>query len=492
MGSRNITMRGLIVLALTGLISAQPRIMPLIEVHEVRSFGEVPSIDITFPNGMKDSMTLQRFYPTEESKMARMPSCNFFGHLLNDKTACVSVTGCAGQDNLEFTINSVNSGPSNMYILHKNGNLEMVESAFMDERVRSEAMRVPRKNGEFHLKGGDEMVNDAEVADEMKFEELCASGDCSSMPAKQKMQIKIHYDDTFNSDTSDVTIYIDSMVTHLQAHFCQISLGTQIQVEAIDGYTHESGQSWTAESDSGSLSGPIKDITAASNSNANLHVFLCKDPQFYGVIGLAWVGTMCKTSWAGYNAGVNEKRENVLATSEVVAHEMGHNMGMLHDFDEDHGGSNGPCDGTGIMSYGSAPNVWSTCSRADFLALYNQIIASSSWNWCLAEDATACGGTAPPPPTGCGSPQWANDQWCDDENNNANCNYDGGACCFNNFSGWNNYCTDCACLDPNATGTTPAPCEDIKSANWCLRRKNRNKCHINHVAQKCQKTCEKC
>ena len=63
---------------------------------------------------------------------------------------------------------------------------------------------------------------------------------------------------------------------------------------------------------------------------------------------------------------------------------MGHNMGMLHDFDEDHGGSNGPCDGTGIMSYGSAPNVWSTCSRADFLALYNQIIASSSWNWCLA------------------------------------------------------------------------------------------------------------
>ena len=41
--------------------------MPLIEVHEVRSFGEVPSIDITFPNGMKDSMTLQRFYPTEES-----------------------------------------------------------------------------------------------------------------------------------------------------------------------------------------------------------------------------------------------------------------------------------------------------------------------------------------------------------------------------------------------------------------------------------------
>ena len=54
-------------------------------------------------------------------------------------------------------------------------------------------------------------------------------------------------------------------------------------IQAIDGYTYESGQSWTAESSSGSLSGPIKDITAASNSNADLHVFLCKDPEFYGM-----------------------------------------------------------------------------------------------------------------------------------------------------------------------------------------------------------------
>ena len=35
------------------------------------------------------------------------------------------------------------------------------------------------------------MIDDDEVADEMKFEALCASGDCSSMPAKQKMEIKV-------------------------------------------------------------------------------------------------------------------------------------------------------------------------------------------------------------------------------------------------------------------------------------------------------------
>ena len=102
----------------------------MIEVQQTRSFREVPSIAITFPNGVKDSMVLERFYPTQESRMARTPSCNFIGHLENEKTACISLTGCASSDDLHFTINSKNSGSSNMYILHKDGHLELVESAF--------------------------------------------------------------------------------------------------------------------------------------------------------------------------------------------------------------------------------------------------------------------------------------------------------------------------------------------------------------------------
>ena len=40
--------------------------------------------------------------------------------------------------------------------------------------------------------GDDTMIDDGELAEEMYFEKLCASGDCSSMPAKQKMQIKVN------------------------------------------------------------------------------------------------------------------------------------------------------------------------------------------------------------------------------------------------------------------------------------------------------------
>jgi len=388
---------------------------PRFEVHQSKSPWSIPSIDVTFANGVQDSLVLERFYPTEQSRMERKLSCNFFGHLRDEETACVAVTGCPGDD-MYFTINSKNSGARSMFILHKDGSVEVVESAFKDKRVKSGTLRVPgskyNREEPLFVLDGDELKNPDQIDEEMTYEKLCASGDCSSMPAKQKMQIRIHYDDTFNDGTSNVDGYLDQMATHLQTHFCQTSLGTQIKIEVLGSYTHHAGEEWRAESASGSLSGPIKNIAAADTSGADLNVFMCKDPQFYGVVGLAYVGTMCKTYLPGYNAGVNEKRGNILSTSEVVAHEMGHNMGMLHDFDEEHGGDNGACDGTGIMSYGSAPNVWSTCSKNDFNALYNSIIGSNSLSWCLDVDNTACGGdgttttpttqgpTAPPPPAG--------------------------------------------------------------------------------------------
>ena len=66
-----------------------------------------------------------------------------------------------------------------------------------------------------------------------------------------------------------------------------------------------------------------------------------------------------------------------------MAHELGHNFGMDHDFDESHGGEDGPCNGQGIMSYGSYDyDQWSTCSRSDWEHHY------SALNWgdgCLED-----------------------------------------------------------------------------------------------------------
>ena len=45
--------------------------------------------------------------------------------------------------------------------------------------------------------------------------------------------------------------------------------------------------------------------------------------------------------------------------------------------------------------------------------------------------------------SGCAIPSWYADNYCDDINNNAACNYDGGDCCGPNVNTW--YCSDCSC-----------------------------------------------
>ena len=55
-----------------------------------------------------------------------------------------------------------------------------------------------------------------------------------------------------------------------------------------------------------------------------------------------------------------------------MAHELAHNFGMRHDFDDSLGGMDNPCNGEGLMSYGWFDQKlrWSTCSKIDFEAHY--------------------------------------------------------------------------------------------------------------------------
>ena len=135
-------------------------------------------------------------------------------------------------------------------------------------------------------------------------------------------------------------------------------------------------------------------------------------------VGLAYTGTACtsyyKTSFNEYQGTATEDayvntyvsvhdnfglrnylRHRLIVISfcffiiiQVLAHEMGHNFGMLHDFDETHGGtgdystSTNDCNNKGIMSYGDGvPTEWSSCSVSDFTGSYN----SNGWgDKCLA------------------------------------------------------------------------------------------------------------
>ena len=52
------------------------------------------------------------------------------------------------------------------------------------------------------------MVNDDEIATEMGFEKLCASGNCDSMPAKQKMQIRVNINKEYQKNKISMIHYM--------------------------------------------------------------------------------------------------------------------------------------------------------------------------------------------------------------------------------------------------------------------------------------------
>ena len=86
--------------------------------------------------------------------------------------------------------------------------------------------------------------------------------------------------------------------------------------------------------------------------------------------------------------------------------------------------------------------------------------------------------TAAPPPSDCpgtcGSPQWKGDNFCDDDNNNCGCAYDGGDCCGANVK--TNYCSKCECLDPNGECTGSCGSPHWAKDSWCDDENNNCGC----------------
>ena len=62
---------------------------------------------------------------------------------------------------------------------------------------------------------------------------------------------------------------------------------------------------------------------------------------------------------------------------------------------------------------------------------------------------------------------WKGDNYCDDENNNCGCEWDGGDCCGSNVN--TQYCSACECLDPiEVVDCTTISNGEIGFCNWKL------------------------
>merc|ERR1739848_276220 len=94
--------------------------------------------------------------------------------------------------------------------------------------------------------------------------------------------------------------------------------------------------------------------------------------------------------------------------------------------------------------------------------------AGNNKGYCSSQKAVVCLCVAAPTTTSpsntsysgnqsrCGSDHYEGDGDCDDENNNAGCDWDGGDCCASTSRRgyvYKRYCSNCACLDPDGTNS---------------------------------------
>ena len=130
----------------------------------------------------------------------------------------------------------------------------------------------------------------------------------------------------------------------------------------------------------------MKSHTAADLGSADLMLYMGFDgPNWSQGGGIAYTPAVCEpAAYNKYKQSINCYGTSHSDMGALLAHEIGHNLGMEHDFDTSHGGTGnpgtGPCDGQGIMSYTDPPPLqWSTCSVKDFTAHYTLFKNS----WCM-------------------------------------------------------------------------------------------------------------
>jgi len=422
----------------------------------------IPNIFVTFPDGYSDNLVLNRFYSENEAD-----GCHFLGHLENEQEACVAMTGCIGSEDIEFTIMSEHAPETNLFKWKIDGNVEVVDHPF--------------KNG------ADNVITRADDApgdpSQMKAEsqiEKSLTAKSKTPPPNQKLKVKVFYDESLKTRLGSLKAlkaFYDSAHVHLQAVFCHVSLGSKIKLERVGDlslYERKEGRQLLA-TDQGMKD--VTDFTLKNIGNANLVIYIT-DNDKKDSNGIAPIASLCipsknfksydlkKVGWVGKKANawkfsINEYKSSVAAFGTLIAHEMGHNFGMEHDHDKVHGGEGSACDKrSNVMSYESARTKWSTCSKKDFQIHYDFVIEENPW--CLEVlSSDACAGvtipktttakpTSPPLSKCKGDTTYVGDGTCDDNLNNAACNYDGGDCCGKNVKKF--VCTVCKCLDPKFKG----------------------------------------
>ncbi|KAJ6669030.1 hypothetical protein lerEdw1_007839 [Lerista edwardsae] len=162
------------------------------------------------------------------------------------------------------------------------------------------------------------------------------------LPEERYVELYVVVDkDRYLQKKSDIAVqkemvelanYVDGMFSPLNIQVVLVGLEIWMNQNLIDVNTGSAGDvlgrfvNWRE-----------KDLMKRSKNDVS-HLIIGR-PPFGGTVGMAFVGTVCNPATGGSISTIN--RNSVISHATIVAHELGHNLGMNHD--------DGRCSGSYIM-----------------------------------------------------------------------------------------------------------------------------------------------
>jgi len=276
-------------------------------------------------------------------------SCLFTGKLEGDLDSEVSVSGCHNSNETMVSIASSLLPDGFVELMIVDGNTKNMDSANIFGETEGESME--NSTPDYVYPPADPF-------------EWAVSPWSGPLPSTVVLKTNIKYDNSllehFGYSHEKTKDWINDVVQRTKPMMSHYSLTIKVALE-IGEVTHIDE---TLRANNHTIY-----YLAQTKKHNSLTSYFCKDHGRDTTGGIAFVGFACNPSWA---ININELAYSDHETARTFAHELGHNIGMLHDFHESHGGHHGKCNHQGLMSYGQKPTQWSSCSDKDFTTWWKE------------------------------------------------------------------------------------------------------------------------
>merc|ERR1719461_477443 len=167
--------------------------------------------------------------------------------------ACVAMTGCFGQEPVEFSVISDRVEDSGAYVWNLDGTVSVLENPLQDAETR--AMKPTEDSDNDDVVIVDDMEyskKDREI--EVLFEAFCFrgwgfgcggnsgsgnSGGSNCVQKSHQLDYAIAYDDTWAQKFGgNAQGTLSQVMAHVQTHYCHSSLGAKVKFNRVSNFKH--------------------------------------------------------------------------------------------------------------------------------------------------------------------------------------------------------------------------------------------------------------